>query len=160
MLTAWGLGQLVGAASASITGLPRRWGLLIITMTIIEGACFAVLGFAPHYLVAAALLAFLGIGVAYSTDVALPTFIQTRTPPQLLGRVNSVINLPRVALEPVSIAGMGALAVLDARWAFALAAVPMLLVGVGLATSSTARRLSTSAPQALDIDPKVVLRTV
>ena len=160
MLTAWGLGQLIGAASASITGLPRRWGLLIITMTIIEGACFAVLGFAPHYLVATALLAFLGIGVAYSTDVALPTFIQTRTPPQLLGRVNSVINLPRVALEPVSIAGMGALAVLDARWAFALAAVPMLLVGVGLATSSTARRLSTSAPQALDIDPKVVLRTV
>ncbi|WP_281286755.1 MFS transporter [Catellatospora sichuanensis] len=152
MVTAWGLGQLVGATSASVTGLPRRWGLLIIAMAIVEGTCFAVLGFAPHYLVAVALLAVLGIGVAYSTDVALPTFIQTRTPPNMLGRVNAVINLPRVVLEPVSIAAMGALAVLDVRWTFALAAVPMLLVGIGLATSATARRLSTSTPQALDTD--------
>jgi MFS family permease len=153
MVTAWGLGQFVGATSASITGLPRRWGLLIITMAIVEGTCFAVLGFAPHYLVAVAVLAFLGIGVAYSTDVALPTFIQTRTPPHMLGRVNSVVNLPRVVLEPVSIAAMGALAVLDVRWAFALAATPMLLVGVGLATSSTARRLSTSTPPVIQSRP-------
>ncbi len=143
MVSAWGLGQLVGALSATVTGLPRRWGLLIIGMTIVEGSAFALLGFVPHYLLASVVLLLLGIGVAYSTDVALPTFIQTRTPRAMLGRVTSVITLPRVVLEPVSIAAMGALAGLGVGWTFALAAVPMLLVGVGLATSATARGLST-----------------
>ncbi|MGH3623427.1 MAG: MFS transporter [Sciscionella sp.] len=146
MVSAWGLGQLIGAVCASITGLPVRWGLLIITMTLVEGVSFAVLGLAPHYLLAAAILLFLGVGVAYSTDVALPTFIQTSTPPHLLGRVTSVISLPRVALEPVSLAAMGVLAVIDIRWTFVLAAIPMLLVGVGFLTSPTARTLSTHPP--------------
>src|SRR6266699_433119 len=53
MVSAWGLGQLIGAVGASITGLPRRWGRLIIGMTFAEGTCFAVLGLAPHYLLAA-----------------------------------------------------------------------------------------------------------
>lgn len=148
MISAWGLGQLVGALSATVTGLPRRWGLLIIGMTILEGVCFAVLGVVPHYLLAAALLFLLGIGVAYSTDVALPTFVQARTPPEMLGRVNSVIALPWVVLEPVSVAVMGAVAGLGPGWAFAIAAVPMLLVGAGLATSSTARGLTTDTAPA------------
>jgi hypothetical protein len=88
-----------------------------------------------------ALLAVLGVGVAYSTDVALPTFIQSQTPAHLLGRVNSLINLPRVTLEPVSIAGMGLLLQIDLRFAFGAAALPMLLLGIGLALSPTARRL-------------------
>lgn len=144
LVSAWGLGQLTGAVLASITGLPRRWGLLIIAMTICEATAFAVLGFAPTYLLGVALLAVLGVGVAYSTDVALPTFIQSQTPTHLLGRVNSVINLPRVALEPVSIAGMGLLVQIDLRLTFAAAALPMLLVGIRLAISPTARRLQTS----------------
>jgi MFS family permease len=32
MVACWGLGQLLGAVSAGITGLPRRWGVLIIGM--------------------------------------------------------------------------------------------------------------------------------
>jgi MFS family permease len=144
LVSAWGLGQLAGAVLASVTGLPRRWGLLIIVMTCCEGTAFAVLGFAPGYLLGVALLAVLGVGVAYSTDVALPTFVQGHTPAHLLGRVNSVINLPRVALEPVSIAGMGLLLQIDLRVTFVAAAVPMLLVGIGLALSPTARGLRTS----------------
>jgi MFS family permease len=146
VVSAWGLGQLIGTVSATVTGLPRRWGLLIIGMTILEGASFAVLGLVPHYVLAAVLLALLGIGVAYSSDVALPTFVQTRTAPEVLGRVNSVIDLPRVVFTPLSVAGMGLLASVDVRWTFAVAAVPMLLVGVGLATSPRARHLSAGLP--------------
>ena len=144
MLSAWGLGQLAGTLSASVTGLPERWGLLIIGMALLEGVSFAVLGFVPNSLVAVALLALLGFGVAYSTDVALPTFVQTTTPPELLGRVSSVLELPRVLLEPVSIAAMGLLATGDVRWAFVAAAVPMLLVSLALATSRRARALRTT----------------
>jgi hypothetical protein len=145
MISAWGLGQLTGAVAATITGLPRRCGLLIITMTFAEGTSFAALGFVPHYLLAATLLALLAIGVAYSTDVALPTFLQIRTPRQLLGRVNSIISLPRSALQPVSITAMGALALLGVRWTLVLAAIPMLIAATLLASSATARHLTASA---------------
>lgn len=146
MLSAWGLGQLVGTLSATLTGLPRRWGLLIICMTLTEGTSFAVLGTVPHYLPAIVLLALLGIGVAYSSDVALPTFMHTRTPAPMLGRVTSVMDLPRVTLAPLSIAGMGLLAAIDIRWAFTVAALPLLLVGLGLATSPQARQLRIHPP--------------
>jgi MFS family permease len=145
LLAAWGLGQLAGTVAAAVTGLPRRWGLLIVVMAVAEGATFAVLGFVPTVAVAAMLLALLGVGVAYSSDVALPTFVQTRTPPELLGRVNSLIDLPRVSLEPVSVAVLGLLAAIDVRWAFVAAAVPTLAAGVWLALSPRARRMTAAA---------------
>lgn len=141
LVSAWGLGQLLGSVSAALTGLPARWGLLIIGMTLCEGAAFAVLGFAPTAWGAGAVLVVLGFGVAYSSDVALPAFIQSRTPTEFLGRVNSVVFLPRTVLEPVSIALTGLLVATDVRWAFVLAAVPMLAVGIRLAFDSEARAL-------------------
>lgn len=148
LLSAWGLGQLAGTVSALFTGLPRRWGLLIIGMTLCEGTAFALLGLLPGLWVTVTVLVLLGFGVAYSTDVALPTFIQTRTPAAVLGRVNSVLNLPRTALAPLSIALMGLLAAWNLRWCFAAAALPMLAAGVRVALSARARRLSTAADQA------------
>ncbi|WTW93025.1 MFS transporter [Streptomycetaceae bacterium NBC_01309] len=141
LISAWGLGQLLGSVSAALTGLPARWGLLIIGMTLCEGAAFAALGFAPTAWGAAGVLVVLGFGVAYSSDVALPAFIQSRTPVEFLGRVNSVVFLPRTVLEPVSIALMGVLVAVDVRWAFVMAAVPMLAVGVRLACDRDARAL-------------------
>jgi hypothetical protein len=146
LLSAWGLGQLAGSVSAMITGLPRRWGILIIGMTLCEGTAFALLGLLPSLWIAVTVLALLGFGVAYSTNVALPTFIQTRTPPQVLGRVNSVLNLPRTALSPLSIALMGLLAAWNLRWCFVAAALPMLGAGLRVAFSANARRLSTGDP--------------
>jgi hypothetical protein len=141
LLSAWGLGQLLGTVGAAVTGLPARWGILIIGVTLCEGAAFAGLGFLPNPWAAAALLVVLGIGVAYSTDVALPTFVQTRTPGELLGRVNSILNAPRVVLEPLSLALMGVVVAIDVRWGFAMAAVPMLAVGLTLLASRNARQL-------------------
>jgi MFS family permease len=155
LLAAWGLGQLAGTVAATLTGLPRRWGLLIVAMAVAEGATFAVLGFVPSLAVAAALLALLGVGVAYSSDVALPTFVQTRTPPALLGRVNSLIDLPRVTLEPVSVAVLGLLTAVDLRWAFVAAAVPTLAAGIGLALSPRARRMTAAAdPAGVSVQPR------
>jgi MFS family permease len=158
LLSAWGLGQLLGSVSAMVTGLPRRWGLLIIGMTLCEGTAFALLGLLPRLWVAVAVLALLGFGVAYSTDVALPTFIQTRTPPQVLGRVNSVLNLPRTALSPLSIALMGLLAAWNLRWCFVAAALPMLGAGLRVAFSADARHLSTGDPAANPRSPGSLAR--
>jgi MFS family permease len=132
LLSAWGLGQLIGTVAAAFTGLPRRLGLLMVGMACCEGTVFLLLGFLPDLWLAIPILALLGIGVAYSSDVALPTFIQTRTPAHLLGRISSVMNLPRVTLEPVSIAVLGVLAGHSLHRAFVVAALPMLAVGVRL----------------------------
>lgn len=144
LISAWGVGQLLGTLSAVVTGLPRRWGALIIGMTLAEGTAFALLGVSGSVVMAAAILAVLGFGVAYSSDVALPTFIQTRTPTHLLGRISSVIALPRVVFGPISIALLGVVLGWSIGWGFAAAAVPMLLVGGRMLLDPRSRRLSAS----------------
>jgi hypothetical protein len=146
MLSAWGLGQLAGSVGAAITGLPHRWGLLIIGLALCEGAAFALVGILPNLWLVVALLALLGFGVAYSSDVALPLFVQSRTPTALLGRVNSIIDLPKVALEPISLAIMGVLVAINVRLGFVVASLPMLALGIRLGCSRTARELRTEAP--------------
>ncbi|HEY6746607.1 MAG TPA: MFS transporter [Mycobacteriales bacterium] len=145
LLSAWGVGQLVGSVAAGITGLPRRWGRLIGLMSLAEAITFTTIGLTRQVVVAAVLLALLGIGVAYAQDVALPTWLQTRTPPDRLGRTSSLLQLARTALEPVSLAGTGLLAAVDVRLAFAVAAVPVLAAGGWLLATPATRALGTGA---------------
>ncbi len=141
MVSGWGAGQLLGAVAASLTGLPRRWGLLIISMTLLEAAMFTTLGLVSSPWAAASILFAVGIGVSYSSDVALPTFIQSQAPPHLLGRVSSLVVLPRVVLEPVSILVIGVALAGSVQWGFAIASLPVLAVGLRLALDPRARRL-------------------
>lgn len=143
MIASWGLGQFLGALSAGYTGLPRRWGLLIIGMAFCEGAVFGLLGFIPNLWIVSALFVVLGFGVAYSSDVALPTWIQKTTPREMLGRVNSIMDIPRVTLEPISMIMMGTLASINVRLAFGAASLPMLFVAMTLLASKQARNLAT-----------------
>ena len=144
IVSAWGLGQFLGALSAGITGLPARWGVLIIGMACCEAVGFTLVGFVPNLAVVVILLALLGFGTSYSSDVALPTWLQTNTPTEFLGRVNSIVDLPRVALEPVSLAIMGLLATHGPQWIFLFAASPLLAIAILLLASRTARTLRVS----------------
>jgi hypothetical protein len=92
------------------------------------------------------LLGLLGVGVAYSQDVALPTWLQTRTPPDRLGRTSSLLQLARTALEPVSLAAAGLLVAVDVRLAFAAAAVPVLAAGLWLLATPATRALGAAPP--------------
>jgi hypothetical protein len=87
----------------------------------------------------------LGFGVAYASDVAIPTWIQASTSTEMLGRVNSIINLPRVLLPPVSMAVMGGLAVISVRLPFFFAAAPMLLAAAALTVTGATRQLAIHA---------------
>jgi MFS family permease len=145
LVASWGAGQLAGAVSASVTGLPSRWGLLIVGMSGCEGVSLLAIGWTGSLPTACALLVVLGFGVAYASDVAIPVWIQLSTSAEMLGRVNSIINLPRVLLPPVSIAVMGALAVVSVRLPFVFAAAPMLLAGAALAATGTTRQLAMKA---------------
>jgi MFS family permease len=142
LASAWGCGQLAGALSAARTGLPRRWGLLTIAMTGAAGLAFVALGVLPALGLDMAVLALLGFGVAYSSDVALPTWVQRSTAPELLGRVNSVIELPRSSLAPVSLAAFGAIADRRLAAAFAVAGAALLLTAAMAAGSRSLRGLA------------------
>jgi hypothetical protein len=146
LLSAWGVGQLVGSVAAGITGLPARWGRLVGLMSLAEAVTFVTVGAASQVAVAAVLLGLLGVGVAYSQDVALPTWLQTRTPAERLGRTSSLLQLARSGLEPVSLAATGALAAVDVRLAFAVAAGPVLAVGIWLLASPATRALGVAPP--------------
>jgi hypothetical protein len=146
LVACWGAGQLAGSVSASVTGLPARWGLLIVGLSACEGLSFLAIGWTSSLVVACALLVILGFGVAYSSDVAIPTWIQASTTPEMLGRVNSIVNLPRILLQPASVAAMGALAVVSVRLPFFFAAGAMLLAGVALAATGAVRQLAITRP--------------
>jgi hypothetical protein len=141
LLSAWGVGQLVGSVAAGITGLPARWGRLVGLMSVAEAVTFVAAGLSNRVAVAATLLGLLGVGVAYSQDVALPTWLQTRTPADRLGRTAGLLQLARTALEPVSLAGTGLLVAVDVRLAFAVAAVPVLAAGLWLLADPRTRAL-------------------
>jgi hypothetical protein len=142
LYSSWGCGQLAGALSAGWTGLPRRWGPLMIAMTAAAGVAFAALGLVPALGPDAAILALLGFGVAYSSDVALPTWVQRSTSPDLLGRVNGLIELPRSGLAPISVVAFGALARYRLPAAFAACGAAMLVTAAVAAASRSARRLA------------------
>jgi hypothetical protein len=138
---AWGVGQLAGALSAARTGVPRQWGRLLIGITAAEAVAFAVIGLAGGLAVPIAVLAVLGFGVAYASDVALPTWLQRTTPGPLLGRVNSVVSLCQQTLGPVSLAAFAALATSDLALAFLCSGALMLLTALAVGATATARRL-------------------
>jgi hypothetical protein len=145
LVASWGAGQLAGAVSATVTGLPSRWGLLLVGMSVCEGLSFLVIGWTSSLPIACALFVVLGFGVAYASDVAIPTWIQVSTAAPILGRVTSIMNLPRVLLPPVSMAVIGALAVVSVRLPFFFAAAPMLAAGAALTIAGATRQLAMKA---------------
>jgi hypothetical protein len=144
LYSAWGCGQLAGALSAARTGLPRRWGHLVIGVTACAGVAFAGLGLVRSLGPGVAILVALGFGVAYASDVALPTWIQRSTGPELLGRVSSLIELPRSSLAPASLVAFGALARYDLAAAFGACGAAMVVTAGVAAASRTLRGLTTS----------------
>jgi MFS family permease len=145
LVAASGLGQLAGTLAAAATGLPRRWGPLLVGTFLLEGCCLGLLALVPDVRLAALLLAVTAVGTAYATDVALPTYVQNHAAADQLGRVTSLVELPRAILAPLSVAGLGALATTDIRAALAAAALPLLAAGTVMAASRTARGLRVGA---------------
>lgn len=123
LMSAFSVGHLVGFVAAG--ALPRPRALVIRAMLIGVLAGFAlvvaVLGFVPSTLVDFVLLAGLGIGDGY-VAILLFTWMQTRTPPEMLGRVMSFLMFASTGLVPLSEALSGALG----KWNLS-----MMLVGAG-----------------------------
>jgi hypothetical protein len=109
LLSCFGGGALVGMlAAGSIRRVPREDRLLVGVMFVV-GAALAGLGLVQRLLAVAALMA--GMGVAAGlVNVRVMSRIQLSVPPEMLGRVMSVLMLSAVGLLPLSLVAAGLVA--------------------------------------------------
>jgi DHA3 family tetracycline resistance protein-like MFS transporter len=109
VLAASGFGGVVGALTMSNRGLPKRQ---VLVLYLAWG--FGLLPVAGYALVSATwALAALGIVFGFGMSVGAviwSTLMQTRVPPEMLGRVTSLDWMVSLALTPLSFAATGPLA--------------------------------------------------
>jgi len=131
LLSAFSGGNLLGyLAAGSLPRLGRAaMHALMISLLTGFGAAFAVLGVLTSTWIDAGLLFVLGLGNGYLA-ITLFTWVQTRTPKAMLGRMMSILMLTSVGLVPVSQAISGAVAKWDLTLLFVLAGGLELLLGL------------------------------
>lgn len=142
LMSAFGGGSLVGLVVASILPAPRpaRFAYVVIGAIAFAGVGLVGLPFVSSTAVAAAMIAVSGFALGFGNLHGI-TWVQSRIPADLMGRVMSVMIMGSVGLIPVSmlIAGAAVQVSLDAM--LVVAGLGMaVLCGVSL-LSPTVRRL-------------------
>jgi MFS family permease len=129
LMSAYAGGNLAGYLLAG--SLPRPTGktmqILLISLLAGFGLALASFGFIRTTLVDFCLMLLLGVGNGY-IGITLFTWIQTRTPREILGRMMSMIMLASTGLVPISQAASGALSKWSLTSLFAGAGAAILLV--------------------------------
>ena len=134
MLSALGGGLLLGTLLASSAKSSSRLGTLMLPLTVALGLGLLLLGVAPNVYWACALNAAMGIIAGY-LQVLIAVWLQTKSDPQMRGRVFSIVLLFGYGLTPLSyvIAGLltqvGVSFMFIATGAFLLAATVVCAAG-------------------------------
>ncbi len=131
-------GTLAGILLGGTVKRPRRRGLQFTVMSLLAGLELIGIGIVPKFVVIAALLALMGLGVGF-VNVQFSAWMQMRVERALLGRVMSVLMFSAVGLVPVSYAVSGVLAQWSLRGLF-IAAGAVLAAASVLAVSGKAAR--------------------
>ncbi len=143
LMSAYAGGNLVGGLAAG--ALPRPGGnmlrLVLIVLSFGFGLVIGSLAFVPSMWVDFAMLFLLGIGNGYF-GIILFTWIQMRTPREMLGRIMSILTFGSVGLVPISQAVSGAVSKLDLNLLFLAAGGLTLLVAAWTAFQPALRSLS------------------
>jgi hypothetical protein len=138
ILAAFGGGSLLGLLVGSMLPAPSpsRLGSVVMAPLVVAGLCVAALPAAHSTLLAALLMAGAGTALGYGNLLGI-TWVQTRIPPELMGRVMSLLITGSVGLVPVSmvIAGVAVQLNVDVR---------MLIAGAGMAVLAGGSLLSAS----------------
>jgi MFS family permease len=131
LMSAFAGGSLIGFLIAG--SLPRPGGNLMRIITVLLIASFGVviglLGIIPSTGVDFCLLLLLGLGNGYIA-ILLFTWMQTRTPKEMLGRMMGLLMFSNTGLAPVSQAVSGVACKWDLAMMFAFAGVLVLVVAL------------------------------
>jgi MFS family permease len=136
VMAAFGGGSLLGLVVASILPAPRpsRFGLVVIGTLAIAGLGVAAISLVHTTLLAALVIGLSGTALGAGNLLGI-TWIQGRIPPDLMGRVMSLLITGSVGLIPISmfVAGVAVQVSLDGT---------MLVAGVGMALLALGSLLS------------------
>jgi MFS family permease len=140
MLTASGAGAILGTLLAGALRPPRSLGVALLAVGAALGAALALLGLAPSLPAALVLLAAIGAAASY-INIHVISWLQRRTPPELLGRVMGLVMLAALGLDPLSRAVAGFAIDLSLAGMFVVAGGLLVLLTLIAATSRTARSI-------------------
>jgi hypothetical protein len=134
-----GIGGLFGTILAGSIRLRHR-GILLITVFIVAGSGFGLLGLMPSLLSIALLSGAAAIGSGL-VNVILTAWFQGVTRIDMLGRVMSLLMFASAGLQPVSLALGGWLVDLSSTLMFAGAGGLIAVTGIYLATNRAVRAI-------------------
>ncbi len=145
LMSAFAGGNLVGYLIAGSLPRPHGTGMQWIMVIFVAafGVVVAALGFILSTSLDFGLLVLLGLGNGYHPILML-TWMQTRTPKDMLGRMMSLFILSSTGLVPISQAISGAVIKYDLTLLFTLSGALVLLVTVGMAFHPDLKQLSAS----------------
>lgn len=136
VMGAFGVGSLVGALAIRKLRVPLGWA--VIAVCVAFGVGFPLIGLFAVAWPAAVVTALIGIVNACVSVLGL-SWLQTQTPPALIGRVMSVVMAGSMAVGPFSYAIAGALVGVNVELPFAIAGVLALLTAIASVLSRTVR---------------------
>lgn len=149
LMGAFAIGNLGGLVVAASTGRPSSATMRAVVVGTLGayGVVVMSLGAITHLGIDAVLLAALGGGNGYLA-IVLFTWVQGRTPPELLGRTVSIVTFAGIGLVSVSQAAAGAVARWDLDVLFAVSGAFVLATTVRAATHPGLRALTDSLDDA------------
>jgi MFS family permease len=142
LLAAFGGGSLVGLAAGAMlpTPQPARVGTVVMLTLALAGLALAALAPIHSTVLAAAITAIAGVALGYGNLLGL-TWIQSRIPPELMGRVMSLMMMGSMGLVPVSMLIAGATVQVSLDATLIVAGVGMALLSLGSLLSPAVRNL-------------------
>lgn len=140
----FGAGALLGTIVAGALPKPQRLGTVIMGLVGITGIGVALMGFVATIYLAALITFTMGGANGYIT-VQFFTWLQSRTPQMMLGRIMGLLMFVSIGLAPVSMTIAGVLMALHATLLFVVCGTLLALI-VGLSTLNPAvRSMETTA---------------
>lgn len=144
MLSSLGGGLLVGTLIVGATHAKYSFGKTILWLTTGLGFGLTLLGLVPNVIWACVLMAVIGIIAGY-TQVLMASWLQTKSDPQMRGRVMSVVMLSAYGLTPLSYLLTGALTQISVSFMFIVTGLLLLIALALCAFGSSGRALILSS---------------
>jgi MFS family permease len=144
MLSSLGGGLLIGTVIVGAMHAKFSFGKTILWLTTGLGFGLTLLGVVPNVIWACVLMAVIGIIAGY-TQVLMASWLQTKSDPQLRGRVMSVVMLSAYGLTPLSYLLTGALTQISVSFMFVVTGLLLLTALALCAFGSSGRALIRSS---------------
>ena len=142
VLSAYGGGSFVGTLMGAILRKPKpaRLGAVLLATTGLLGVGIVGLGLIWHTWPAAAAALLMGLANGY-VSILFITWLQSRTPQHMLGRIMSLLMFASVGLLPLSMAAAGALIKIHATGLLVVAGSLLVVMVIAAAFNPAMRQM-------------------